>query len=158
MNTKLILSESQLRTYLEKMAEEITNIEINIPQKENRNPRKSELAYADGIRLAARELLNTLGLKDTWLEEIQMDKGLRDGYKGLGYSDQDDTYYFGFYKTEKAFIDAYLEETGQFGLKGVENWVRDRIESLDRRNYGVEAWVNRGTLCVKEVPCEEEVD
>ena len=88
MNTKLILSESQLRTYLEKMAEEITNIEINIPQKENRNPRKSELAYADGIRLAARELLNTLGLKDTWLEEIQMDKGLRDGYKGLGEVDR----------------------------------------------------------------------
>jgi hypothetical protein len=147
----LKLTASLLRVYLEKLNREITNIEVGIPEKQDRKPQKHELAKAEGIRYAARELLKDLNLKTTWLEEKQMAEKQLKGYKSFSYEDPDGTFYFGYFKSMKAFVDAYLEEMGKWGSRSERGWVNERVSVFDEDKYGVEAWVNFGTLCKEEL-------
>jgi hypothetical protein len=151
-DTELKLTASTLRVYLEKLDREIKNIEVFIPEKQDRNPRKHELAKAESIRYAARELLKALGMKTTWLEETQMAEKQSKGIKGFSYDDPDGTFYFGYFKSKKAFVDAYLGETGNWGSRIERDWVNERFGTFDEGKYGVEAWVNLGTLCKEELP------
>ncbi|MGD0805517.1 MAG: hypothetical protein ABSA11_15765 [Candidatus Bathyarchaeia archaeon] len=150
-DTDLKLIASTLRVYLEKLDREIKNIEVFIPEKQDRNPRKHELAQAEGIRYAARELLKVLGMKTTWLEETQMAEKQSKGYNNFSYDDPDGTFYFGYFKSKKAFVDAYLGETGNWGSRSERGWVNERVGTFDEGKYGVEAWVNLEKLCKKEL-------
>ena len=150
-NSELKLTLPMLRVYLEKLDREVTNFELGIPEKEDRSPRKHELAQAEGIKFAARELLKTLKLSGTWLEETQMAEKESKVYKGFSYNDADGTLYFGYYKGKKAFVNAYLEETGNWGSRKERDWINERLDTFDEGKYGVEAWVNRETLCTVEL-------
>ncbi len=151
INTEPKFSASILRVYLEKLNREIASIEVSIPEKQDRKPLKHELAKAEGIRYAARELLKTLNLKTTWLEETQMHEKQLKGYKSFSYDDPDGTFYFGYFKSKRAFVDAYIEDTGNWGSRSERTWVSERVGSFDEGKYGVEAWVNLELLCKEEL-------
>jgi len=138
----------KLRKYLEKMNQGAQQVELVVPELQDRNARKHETAYADGVRFAVRELLNALGLSPTWLEHIQMLEATKKGYKNFGYNAQDGTFYFGFFKNKRAFVEVVLEDVG--ATEG-RVWVSNRIGTFDDNKYGIEAWVNLGRLCKVEV-------
>jgi hypothetical protein len=57
-----------------------------------------------------------LNLKTTWLKEKQLAEKHLKRYKSFSYEDPDGTLYFGYFKSMKAFVGAYLEETGKWGV------------------------------------------